>query len=258
MAHEPGLAMIDQTALDFYEKNKDLSWTMQPIPDDLVDDQSIARWILNDATLGWIELDLEIDLDKWQQDCQQANEYFVDHRGQQHPGWNSCCIHGIAVDKTASWTHYGYTDESQVPYQWTALSDKTPYIRQFWKDFPIEKYRRIRFMELEPKGYISPHSDAPGNLPGEEKGMDILKHGAPINIAIIHPTDCHMVVEGYGRVPFAEGKAFIINIRNYHSVINFGDQQRVHLIAHGQYGTRSEEFYKLLIRSYRKQYAIYR
>ena len=258
MAHESGLAMIDQTTLDFYNANKDQSWTMQPIPNYLVTNHDIAEWIINSADIGWIELDLDIDLSKWKEESSAADAYFVDHRGEQHPGWNSCCIHGIDVDKTASWTHYGYTKESQVPYNWTSLANETPTIKKFWQDFPIEKYRRIRFMQLESNGYISPHSDTPGQLPGESSTIDILQHGAPINIAIVHPKDCHMIVEGCGRVPFAEGRAFMINIRKYHSVINFSDQPRVHLIAHGWYGDRTKDFCELLVRSYRKQYAIHR
>jgi hypothetical protein len=254
-----GLDMIDTATLNFYEKNKDLTWTMEEIPQELTADRHIANWILNIANIGWIELDLDIDIDRWKIESQVANQYFVDHRGQQHPGWNSCCIHGIDVDKTGSWTNYGFTNESDVPYTWTSLSAQTPNITKFWKDqFPIEKYRRIRFMELEPEGYIAPHSDAPGNLPGEYQGINILEHGAPINIAISHPSECYMTVEGYGCVPFAPGRAFMVNIRNYHSVINFSKEQRIHMIAHGWYGNRIDEFCELLIRSYRKQYAIYR
>ena len=63
-----------------------------------------------------------------------------------------------------------------------------------------------------------------------------------------------MTLEGYGCVPFVEGKAFIINIRNYHSVINFSDRNRIHLIAHGIPGDRKEDFIELVARSYRKEY----
>jgi len=83
---------------------------------------------------------------------------------------------------------------------------------------------------------------------------DILEFGVPINIAIIHPKDCVMTLEGYGCVPFEEGKAFIINIRNYHSVINPSNQSRIHLISHGIPGKSKKEFAELVARSYRKQY----
>ena len=108
-------------------------------------------------------------------------------------------------------------------------------------------------MELESGGMIQPHSDAPGRLPGE-KDLDMLEFGVPINVAITQPSYCFMTLVGYGTIPFQEGKAFIINIRNFHSVINNSDENRIHLIAHGIPGNRKNEFVKLIARSYRKQY----
>ena len=213
-------------------------------------DYKLAHWLLNESNFGWLELDIEFDLDAWKRETNAAR--FVDHRGAEHPGWNSCCIHGIDVDKTGAWTNYGYTREEDVPYKWTSISEHTPSIKKFWEQFPYERYRRIRFMELEPSGMISPHSDAPGRLPGE-KDLDMLEFGVPINVAIIHPEDCHMTLEGHGTVPFQEGKAFIINIRNVHSFVNNSSSNRIHLIAHGIPGKRKEEFVELIARSYRKQ-----
>jgi hypothetical protein len=64
-----------------------------------------------------------------------------------------------------------------------------------------------------------------------------------------------MVLEGHGVVPFKEGKAFIVNIRNYHSVINFSNQSRVHVIGHSYgYGSKLIEFAELVVRSYEKMY----
>jgi hypothetical protein len=214
-------------------------------------DYEIADQILNKSNFGWLELDIEFDLDAWKRETSAA--CFVDHRGSEHPGWNSCCIHGIDVDKTGAWTRYGYSKEEDVPYKWTSISKHTPSIKKFWEEFPYERYRRIRFMELEPGGRISPHSDAPGKLPGEQE-LDMLDFGVPINIAIIHPEDCYMTLEGHGTIPFKEGKAFIINIRNVHSFVNNSNTPRIHLIAHGIPGKRKKEFIELIARSYRKQH----
>jgi hypothetical protein len=82
----------------------------------------------------------------------------------------------------------------------------------------------------------------------------MLDFGVPINVAIINPTDCYMTLEKYGTVPWQEGKAFIVNIRNYHSVINFSNTSRIHLIAHGIPGEKKSKFVELIARSYRKQY----
>lgn len=244
------------SALEFYKNNKDCKWTVEPIPSHLTSTVEKARWILNEASFGWIELDLQIDVAGWQLEAHQAEPYFVAHREDNNTGWNSCCIHGIDTDKTGAWTNYGYTDESTVPYNWTDLSHKAPTVKRFWQtEFPSDAYRRIRFMELNPLSAITPHSDMPGRLPGEA-GMDMLDFGVPINIAVIHPEDCYMVLEGHGVVPFKEGKAFIVNIRNYHSVINFSNQPRVHVIGHSYgYGSKLEDFADLVVRSYEKMYA---
>ena len=211
----------------------------------------IADWLLNYSDFGWLELDINFDLDAWKQETSAAK--FVNHRGEDHPGWNSCAIHGIDVNATGAWTNYGnWASEDEVPYKWTSISKHTPSIKSFWEQFPYERYRRIRFMQLEPGGYISPHSDAPGRLPGEDN-LDMLDFGVPINIAIIHPNDCYMTLEGHGTVPFKEGKAFIINIRNIHSFVNNSNTPRIHLIAHGIPGNRKDDFVELIARSYRKQ-----
>lgn len=243
------------TALEFYKKNKSCVWEVDPIPANLTTTIEKARWILNEAKFGWIELDIQLDLIDWQLEAQQATSYFVAHREDNNTGWNSCCIHGIDTDKTGAWTNYGYIDETKVPYTWTELSYKSPVIKNFWQNiFPTDNYRRIRFMELTSNSAITPHSDMPGKLPGEQ-GMDMLDFGIPINIAVVHPEDCYMVLEGYGIVPFKEGKAFIVNIRNYHSVINFSDKSRVHVIGHSYgYGKQLDAFAELVVRSYEKMY----
>jgi hypothetical protein len=215
------------------------------------EDYEIADWLLNYSNFGWLELDIQFDLNAWKSETAAAR--YVDHRGDTHPGWNSCCIHGIDVDKTGAWSNYGYTKEEDVPYKWTSVSEQTPNIKTFWEKFPYERYRRIRFMALEPGGRISPHSDAPGRLPGENN-LDMLDFGVPINVAVVHPENCHMTLEGHGTVPFEEGKAFIINIRNVHSVVNNSDVRRIHLISHGIPGARKDQFVELVARSYRKQY----
>jgi hypothetical protein len=246
--------MIPTTALDFYNRNKDCLWTPKPIPKRFINDVQRAKWILNESDFGWLKLDINIDLGGWQLEAEQADPYFVDHREDESKGWTSCCLHGISVDKTGAWTNYGYTSEKDVPYQWTELGHKSPRVTHFWKNqFPTENYRRIRFMQLDSNSAITPHSDMPGRLPGEEN-FDALDFGVPINIAVIHPQDCHMVLEGYGIVPFEEGSAFIVNIRNYHSVVNFSNKKRIHVIGHSYgYGKQLIDFAQLVVRSYNKQ-----
>lgn len=245
--------VINSDSLNFYNENKNYTSVLPGLPDNIVTDFEISNWLLNESDFGWLELDIEINLDSWKQEVSQSLKYLVPHREENNTGWNSCCIHGIDIEKTGAWTKYGYTKEIDVPYHWTTLSQVTPKIKSFWENFPYESYRRIRFMELESTSAITPHSDMPGKLPGEEN-FDALEFGVPINVAIIHPPDCHMTLKEHGCIPWKEGKVFIINIRNYHSVINFNNISRIHLIAHGIPGQRINDFVKLIARSYKKSY----
>lgn len=245
--------MISQECLDFYNKNKNATWEM--IPPIEGDNITVASWILNKIDFGWIELDLNFNLPRWKEETAKCTPWLVPHREYNNSGWNSCCIHGIDINKTGAWTQYGYDYEVQVPYKWTALAGYTPSIQGFWQNtFPSEKYRRIRFMELAANSAITPHSDMPGRLPGEDN-FNALEFGIPINIAVVHPKDCFMVLDGKGIVPFEEGKAFIVNIRHTHSVINFSHSSRIHVIGHSYgYGSKLEDFAELVVRSYKKQY----
>ena len=69
-------------ARDFYNKNKHVSWTIPEIPLHLSNDYEIAKWILNESSIGWIELDIKFDTHEWKKESQAAK--FVDHRGNNH------------------------------------------------------------------------------------------------------------------------------------------------------------------------------
>lgn len=201
--------------------------------------------------IGWIELDIEFDLEKWKQEAKVSNNFLVAHReGSGHAGWRSCCIHGISVDKTGHWQRYA-EKETDIRYDWTELSTLTPNITNFWKLFPTEKFARLRFMEVEAGGHIAPHNDSPNGINNTEFNM--MDHIIPINVAISHPEHCYMELEGHGRVPFKEGKAFIVNITNTHAVVNNSQVARMHMIAHCIIGNKKKEFAELVVRSYNKQ-----
>lgn len=231
-------------ATEFLFQNRLIKPYWPSIPSHCITDEQITRWLFT-QDIPYIEIDLEIDIPNWQHEAELAKDYFVPHREEQdHKGWNSCCIHGTSVNETGIWFKY-YKEEQ--PYRWTEISTLTPSIKQFWENLPFEKYARIRFMELEPGGYIDPHSDSPGNI-------DILGHIIPFNIAIDHPTACYMTIENKGIVPWKTGNIKLINITKYHSVVNFSDKKRIHLIGHGMIGNRLNDFCKLIARSYKKQY----
>jgi hypothetical protein len=241
------------TSLDFYNENKHIPYKLPAPPDENLNDYQLCDWLLNRSDFSWLELDVQFDVDKWQKEILSCKDFLVPHRDSESSGWESACIHGIDIQSTGAWTRYGYKNEDDVPYHWTELADQCPNIKKFWSEFPYDSYRRIRIMAVKPGGCINPHSDMPGKLPGEEN-FDALKFGVPINVAVIHPKECYMSLKGHGVVPFKEGKAFLINIRNYHSVINFSDEIRYHIIAHGKLQNKTDKFVKLISDSFRKQF----
>ena len=241
---------MNQEVLDFYYKNKDCKYNPPALPRGLNIIDS-ARWIMNNPDFAWVKLNLTVDLNQWKQELPLAEQFYVPHREGESDGWESCCLHGIRTDTTQNWPEY-VSEETADLYKWTELSALTPEITNFWKKFPSEDYKRVRFMKVKAQGYIAAHSDAPGSgyIPGEPIAYDPLELGCPINIAIVHPSACHMVLEGFGVVPFKEGEAYLINIRHRHAVINFTDQDRIHMIGFNVFGNKKEEFAKLLVESY--------
>lgn len=239
-------------AKDFYNANKD----KRPVALDPSNktDEEIALCFLQGKTTAWLELDIAFDLDLWKQETSAADNYYVNHRDIKtgegtHVDWQSCVLHGIDVDKTNIWNIYGYDREPE--YRWTTVGNNTPSIKKFWTEtFPSEDYARIRFMKLGGNGLISPHNDGKGTVNLDK----IFDYPLPVNVAIVHPENCFMSIKDQGIVPFQEGKMFIVNILEDHSVINFSNQDRIHLISHCYVGNRRKDFCELLARSYKKQY----
>ena len=220
---------------------------LHAIPDNLIDSVEIVTWLFKQP-VPWIELDLTFNQPVWLEEGLKAAPYFVEHReGGGHSGWTSCCIHGLAIDKTGT----DFTAPLDA-YHWTKLSELTPTIKTFWEQFPFEHLLRIRFMSLEPGGHIALHNDNPGEV------ESLLDEIIPINIAITHPDDCYMNLPKFGNVPFSTGKMFLVNITNDHMVVNKSNQRRLHIIGHGYVGKRKKEFCDMLVRCYNKQYEIYR
>lgn len=227
----------------FHKNNHDIKFKLPPLISGTLEEQ--VDWILSSADIGWIELDINIDINKWQEEAQHATDYYQEYRDDDSKGWSSCCLHGLATDAPYTADNYGY-NELTAPYKYTELSTKCPTITKFWKSiFPHNAYTRIRFMKLNAGGYISVHNDGSAKRP--------IAGILPINIAIIHPEDNEMVIEGKGVVPWKEGKVMLINISKNHAVFNMSKFTRVHMIAN-LVVENNTEFYNLIVRSYNKQY----
>ena len=171
----------------------------------------------------------------------------VGHRTSDSAGWKSLCLHGIYASKTLSSDRYGFATELEAPYNWTEISDSCPESLRFLKSLIdlkyFEKLFRVRFMYLEPGGYIQFHQDRD----------DMNKSLGPLNIALNMPTGCHWVFKKWGTVPFEPGSGYAVDISNQHGVWNFSNETRVHLILHGKYG---EMYFKSIesgVQHYREQ-----
>ena len=203
------------------------------------------NWIVNESNIPWLDLDIQIPHEEMLREAIGLKDRFVNHRdkdGQgayRHQGWRSLCIHGISAEKTNHYEQYGYKTNEETPYKWTDVVDRCPVTYKFFRDvFPYKSYYRLRFMLLEPHGFITPHRDS----------FD--SKLSPINIALNHPKGCRMKMQGHkGYVPFAPGKSLLLDVGNVHAYFNDSYEERYHIIVHG---IKTKEFEELVERSYEK------
>ena len=202
-------------------------------------------WIVNESNLPWLKLDIEFNHETMLKEAVALRDKFVKHRdqdgvgGYRHKGWRSLAIHGISAEKTNHFEQYGYKSNKETPYRWTEISGLCPNTVSFFKEtFPFSSYYRVRFMLLEPGGFITPHTDT----------FD--SKLAPINMALNHPKGCKMKMKGHeGFVPFKPGTAMLLDVGNEHAYINNSNEDRYHIIVHG---VKTKQFKDLVVKSYEK------
>ena len=204
------------------------------------------KWILKESKLPWLKLDITIPYEEILYEVQTLKKSFIKHRaedqihGYKHKGWSSLCIHGISPQHTNHYTSYGYKSNDQTPYKWTTVSDLCPITTKWLKEvYPCNDYYRVRFMLLEPNGFIAPHNDM-----NEHKL-------SPVNIALNHPKNCVMKMAHHGTVPFRDGTAFILDVGNIHAYYNKSNEDRYHIIIHGNYKSNNQ-WKQLIEKSYMK------
>jgi hypothetical protein len=180
-------------------------------------------WILKNSGLPWLELNLEVPDQQILQEANQCYKQAVEHRSDDklfgqiysNQGWKSVCIYG----ESSSITH-----QTSGKKQWTEIADKCPHtvewIKQHWNI--DDTTGRIRFMWLDPGGYILPHQDR------ESPGF------FETNVAITNPDQCQFRFLNYGSVPFSPGSAFLVDISNKHFVYNASQHIRTHVIIHAK------------------------
>lgn len=182
----------------------------------------LYHWIITKSKLHWLKIQgMPIPHSDMLAEAKNLRHRFVNHRADNGTGWYSLCIHGISSEKTNSANTYGYTDAT-APYCWTEIANQCPITRNYFQNcFYYLKYLRIRFMLLEPGGYIEPHHDSIDYKLG------------PINISLNNPNNCKLVSEG-GTVPYEPGSAIFFNTSYRHAALNDSNEDRYHIIVHGQ------------------------
>ena len=203
----------------------------------------------------YLKLNLELPKQSLQEVMNVFDEdFFIQHRGQNHKGWKSATIHGLDGDwyKTMSAKQYGYMGDhdQKIKWDWTEIADYCPETTRWLKEeFPSNTYRRVRFMLLEPGGYILNHSDYnPKN--GPPSRSPILN---AFNACITQPDDCALKnTESDMIVPFEPFEVYCYNNNQHHHAYNNSELNRFHLIIHND--EYDDKFYKLFVESFEDNY----
>lgn len=203
------------------------------------------KWLVTESGYPWFKLSV-FDNQPWKEMYREAEnllDKFHSHREDSYGnGWKSLTLHGLNED-TQSLEQYG-SDRNKILDQldWTWVADQCPTTKKFLTDvWPAEYLNRVRFMLLEPGGYILPHQDRPD----DQKRLSVC------NISLNMPEGCDFVMKDFGTVPFEDkGSAFLIDISNVHAVINRSNKPRIHMIIHYEIGRRLRDFFYVLRSSY--------
>ena len=219
----------NESAENFYKRN---NYPAAPkFPQNLTEPRHVS---MSDR-LPFLPIDWETEQD-WAtmlDEAKRLSKHYVPHRShEKHKGWASLVIHGISSVHTESTHTYDFTD-ANAPWRWTDIADLCPTITNFFKtQFDYKKYYRIRIMKLSPGGYIWPHKDS---IHINEN------HIGPVNIALNNPEGCKFFMDNIGYLPWKPGRAIKLNLYNVHSVYNDSNEDRYHIIVHGQMGNSWNE-----------------
>jgi hypothetical protein len=230
------MASINNLKKFLNQHNNKNTFKLLPLPDG--DVQFQANWILNHSQAPWLEiLGIDAPYAEMHNEARALKDMFVLHRVKQSKGWRSLAVHGISATVVDVPEVYEL-NPAQVKYDWTEIQDRCPITVEFFKEvFPNTQYHRVRYMLMEPGGYIEPHTDIDKNW-----------LGVAVNISLNNPDNCRVITE-HGTVPFKNtGSIFLFNNYYQHAVHNDSNTDRFHMIVHRVCG--NSEWNKLVVKSY--------
>ena len=199
-------------------------------------DYQFWKWIRDESNLPTLRLNIKFPYKEVLQEVLKIENRFVKHRGDMHPGWESMCIHGVSTEHTDDWRSDAYDFTEKPVHAWTDIAEDCPTMKSWLENnFPMDIYDRVRFMMLRPGGYIQPHQDY------DNRSLNA------INIGLNNPKGCVFAMEEAGSIPWRDGDVRLIDIGRQHCVYNNSNEDRIHIIIHGN---QTEEFNKLANESY--------
>lgn len=201
------------------------------------------KWFMFNSKLPFLKLDIKIPFSEMYSEALNISSEFIEYRESCSKGWKAVCLYGYGKEFIYDDSHYKNLKSSRG---WTDIAEKCPVAVSFFKNnFGGIGLRRLRYMLLEPGGYIEPHVDI------DKKIL------YPVNVALNHPEKCYFKMKGYGVVPFVPGAAFMLDTSNEHVVYNGDTTARIHMIAHFSFDEKEaswkEHWGELLNSSWQKQ-----
>lgn len=172
-----------------------------------------------------LKLDIQVPYKQMAQEAQALRDKFVPYRSSyKTEGWYSLPIIGKSSKDPYAWDQYKeYSNARDAAFdmQFTDIAEQCPVTVEWLKTvYPSNSYGRVRFMLLEPGGYIEPHTDTHHSILGA------------VNVALSHPKECVWHWGDGSTMQFEPGDACAMNISYEHSVKNNSKEDRYHLIVH--------------------------
>jgi len=181
------------------------------------------------STEKYLKLEIEVPFETLLVEAQKLKNLFTPHReSESHKGWKSLTLYGLSSSAHESYAAYNFKTplDASKNYKWTSAAQLCP-ITKDWiiKNFPSNFYSRIRFMLLEPNGYIDFHKDTE---------YSILEN---INISLSNDENCNWIWTDGEKLFTKPGNTYTFNLSYLHRVENNSSYPRYHLILSKQDST---------------------
>ena len=177
----------------------------------------------------YLKLEIEVPFETLLLEAQKLKNLFTPHReSETHKGWKSLSLYGLNSFAHESYAAYNYKTplEASKNYKWTTAGNSCPNTKQWIiHNFPSNFYSRIRFMLLEPNGFIDFHKDTE---------YSILEN---INVSLSNDQECNWIWKNGERLFTKPGHIYTFNLSYLHKVENNSKYPRYHLILSKQDST---------------------